>query len=128
MRTYRLGVDNYTTEFSSLTAPGSSVKDAWQKGMLSETHWNFSYVNSNFMLNFHKTFGEDWDGSLVLGSSTEDTYVKSNSARAENFSIPSSSASITPPKRTSISPRPSPAEGSQVFTAISGFHIRTWCS
>lgn len=86
--TYRLGIDNYTTDFRSLTSAGSSVKVAWQKGMLSETTRDYNYLNSNLMLNFHKTFKEDWDVNLVLGTTAEDTHLKSNSARAENFVIP----------------------------------------
>jgi len=86
--TYRLGIDNYKTDFSSLTSPGSSVKEAWQLGMLSETTRDYSYLNSNLMLNFHKTFKQDWDLSLLLGTTAEDTYLKSNSARAERFTIP----------------------------------------
>lgn len=85
--TYRLGLDHYNTAFRSLTSPGSSVKIAWQKGMLSETDKNYDYVNSNLMLNFHKTF-KDWDASLLLGHTTEDTYTKFNSARAESFILP----------------------------------------
>src|SRR5690606_37743413 len=65
--TYRLGIDKYLTKFSSLTAPGSSVKVAWQNGMLSETNRDYDYLNSNLMLNFHKTVKEDWDLNLVLG-------------------------------------------------------------
>lgn len=87
--TYRLGIDTYGSEFRSLTAPGSSVKLAWQNGMLSETTQDYNYVNSNLMLNFHKTIKEDWDLSAVLGFTTEDTKRKSNSQRAENFIIPS---------------------------------------
>ncbi|MEC5145019.1 SusC/RagA family TonB-linked outer membrane protein [Chitinophaga sp. 212800010-3] len=86
--TYRLGLDNYTTGFRNLISPGSSVQQAWQNGMLSETDRSYNYVNSNLMLNFHKTFHKDWDVNLILGTTTEDTYLKSNSARAENFSIP----------------------------------------
>lgn len=86
--TYRLGIDNYTTDYRSLTSAGSSVKVAWQDGMLSETNRDYNYLNSNLMLNFHKTFKEDWDVSLVLGTTAEDTYLKSNSARAEKFVIP----------------------------------------
>lgn len=86
--TYRLGVDNYYTQLRNLISPGSSVKEGWQKGMLSETERNYNYVNSNLMLNFHKTFHKDWDASLLLGATTEDAYTKSNSARAENFTIP----------------------------------------
>uniref|UniRef100_F4C5J8 TonB-dependent receptor plug n=1 Tax=Sphingobacterium sp. (strain 21) TaxID=743722 RepID=F4C5J8_SPHS2 len=87
--TYRLGIDNYTTNFRSLIAPGSSVKLAWQDGMLSETDRAYNYINSNLMLNFHRTFFENWDASLVLGTTTEDTKLTSNSRRAEQFEIPS---------------------------------------
>ncbi|WP_436831397.1 SusC/RagA family TonB-linked outer membrane protein [Parapedobacter sp. DT-150] len=86
--TYRLGIDNYTTGFSSLTVPGSSVKEAWQNGMLSETDRSYNYINSNLMLNFHKTIAADWDFNLLLGTTSEDTRIKSNSARAEDFVIP----------------------------------------
>lgn len=86
--TYRLGIDNYYTQLRNLISPGSSVKEGWQNGMLSETDRNYNYVNSNLMLNFHKTFHKDWDASLLLGATTEDAYTKSNSARAENFTIP----------------------------------------
>lgn len=86
--TYRLGIDNYQTQFSSLTSPGSGVKVAWQNGMLSETDRNYNYVNSNLMFNFHKTFKTDWDANATVGTTSEDTYVRSVSARAENFTIP----------------------------------------
>lgn len=85
--TYRLGIDQYLTEFSSFIAPGSSVKIAWQNGMLSETDRNYNYLNSTFMLNFHKNFS-NWETSLMVGTTSEDTYFKSNSMRAENFTIP----------------------------------------
>lgn len=85
---YRLGIDNYGTEYSSLISPGSSVKVGWQNGMLSETNRNYSYLNSNLMLNFHRTFKQDWDASLVLGTTAEDTHLRSMSNRAENFTIP----------------------------------------
>ncbi len=86
--TYRLGVDNYLSQFNSLTYPGSSVKEAWQQGMLSETDRNYNYINSNLMLNFDKTFKEDWNVNLTLGTTSEDTWVKANSIRAEKFVIP----------------------------------------
>src|SRR5690606_4821337 len=86
--TYRIGIDNYITQYNSLTAPGSSVKVGWQNGMLSQTDRNYNYTNSNLMLNFHKTIKQDFDVNLTLGTTTEDTWMKSNSARAENFVIP----------------------------------------
>ena len=86
--TYRLGVDTYGSKFRSLTSPGSSVKITWQNGMLSETNQDYDYLNSNLMLNFHKTIKEDWDFSFLLGTTSEDTKRVSNSQRAENFTIP----------------------------------------
>lgn len=86
--TYRLGVDNYLSQFTSLTSPGSSVKDAWQQGMLSETDRNYNYLNSNLMLNFDKTFNQDWNVNLTVGTTAEDTWLKANSIRAEKFVIP----------------------------------------
>lgn len=84
--TYRLGIDNYLTNYQSLVAEGSSVKEEWQGGMLSKTDRSYNYVNSNLMLNFHKTFN-DWDASLVLGTTSEDTYLRSISNRADSFVI-----------------------------------------
>jgi TonB-linked SusC/RagA family outer membrane protein len=86
--TYKLGVDNYTTNFRSIITPGSAVKLAWQKGMLSENIRQYNYINSNFMLNFHKQFQQDWDLNFLLGTTAEDTHVQANSMRAEQFSIP----------------------------------------
>ncbi|TKC65394.1 SusC/RagA family TonB-linked outer membrane protein [Pedobacter hiemivivus] len=83
--TYRLGIDNYKTSFSNLISPGSSVKEAWAKGMYSERDLDYNYVNSNLMLNFHKTVAKDWELSLLTGFTNEDTRTKSTSARAENF-------------------------------------------
>jgi TonB-linked SusC/RagA family outer membrane protein len=84
--TYRLGIDNYLTNYRNLIAEGSSVKQEWQGGMLSKTDRSYNYVNSNLMLNFHKTFN-DWDASLVLGTTSEDTYVRSMSNRIDSFVI-----------------------------------------
>lgn len=86
--TYRLGIDNYTTQYRSLISEGSSVKAAWQNGMLSQSDQVFNYVNSNFMLNFHKTFKKDFDVNLLVGTTTEDYWKKSVSNRAENFLVP----------------------------------------
>lgn len=84
--TYRLGIDNYTTQFSSLTSAGSSVKLQWQEGMMSNTDRKYQYLNSNLMLNFKKQIN-DWDLGLLLGTTAEDTKVKSTSVRGERFEI-----------------------------------------
>jgi len=86
--TYRLGVDNFTTVFGNRIHPGSSVKLDWQEGMISETNRNYNYLNSNLMLNFHKNVNDIWDLGLLLGTTSEDTQVKSNSLRAQKFEIP----------------------------------------
>jgi TonB-linked SusC/RagA family outer membrane protein len=85
--TYKLGVDRYLTQFSSFTTPGSSVKVAWQNGMISQTDLNHTFLNHQLMLNFHKTL-HNWDFNLLAGATSEDNYDKSNSIRAENFTIP----------------------------------------
>ncbi|NIG54033.1 SusC/RagA family TonB-linked outer membrane protein [Chitinophaga sp. Cy-1792] len=85
--TYRLGLDNFTTNFRSLTSPGSSVKLAWQNGMLSESNKRYNFVSGNFMLNFHKQIS-DFDLSLLLGHNTEDYNTRTISTRAENFIMP----------------------------------------
>ncbi|HTG57307.1 MAG TPA: SusC/RagA family TonB-linked outer membrane protein, partial [Niabella sp.] len=86
--TYKLGLDKYNTQYQNLISPGSSVKIAWQNGMLSQTDRSYNYLNSNFMLNAKQTFFNDLDFNLLLGTSSEDFSWKSNSLRAENFTIP----------------------------------------
>src|SRR5690606_31289756 len=84
--TYRLGVDNYTSQFNTLVSPGSSVKLAWQNGMMSNTDKKYQYLNSNLMLNFKKQFN-DWDFNLLIGNNAEDTKIKSSSLRGESFEL-----------------------------------------
>ncbi|MBE8722737.1 SusC/RagA family TonB-linked outer membrane protein [Sphingobacterium pedocola] len=84
--TYRLGVDNYTSQFNTLVAPGSSVKLAWQNGMMSNTDKKYQYLNSNLMLNFKKQIN-DWDFNLLVGNNAEDTKIKSSSMRGESFEL-----------------------------------------
>ena len=85
---YRLGYDSYLTKYQSVTYPGSGVKEAWQKGMLSQSDRSYNYINSNLMVSLHKVFFNDWDASLLLGHSTDDTKLTSNSRRSEQFVIP----------------------------------------
>src|SRR5690606_18466094 len=70
--TYRLGLDNYTTTFQNIIQEGSSVKEAWQQGMMSQNVRSYNYVNNNLMLNFQKQVSEDWELGLLLGGTTED--------------------------------------------------------
>lgn len=85
--TYKLGLDNYLTQFSSLIYPGSSVSEALQQGMLSRTDYNYNFLNHQLMLNFHKTFN-DWDLNLLVGGTSEDTYSKSTGLKALKFEDP----------------------------------------
>src|SRR5690606_35726406 len=74
--------------FGNLISPGSSVKLDWQEGMISETNRDYNYVNSNLMLNFHTSVNDQWDFSLLLGTTSEDTRLTANSLRAQEFEIP----------------------------------------
>ena len=68
---YRVGYDTYDYSDYTFLAPGSAVKETLQNGQLSENDRKYTYISSNLMLNFHKTFG-DWNFNLLLGQSIED--------------------------------------------------------
>ena len=70
--TARLGYDQYTTNDYTYIAPGSAVDLMYQSGRLSKDSYNYTYVTTTLMSNFHKTFG-DFDTHLLLGSTTEST-------------------------------------------------------
>ncbi|MDR2120514.1 MAG: SusC/RagA family TonB-linked outer membrane protein [Tannerella sp.] len=81
---YRLGLDTYTAENSTLIYPGGAIKTAWQNGMMSENEQTFRYLSSNLMAGVNKTFG-DFDLGLLLGTSTEDTKNVTNRRMGYNF-------------------------------------------
>ncbi|MHB9055022.1 MAG: SusC/RagA family TonB-linked outer membrane protein [Paludibacteraceae bacterium] len=68
----RVGYDQYTTSAYGYIAPGSVVKETFQNGRLSKSDYNYSYVTTNLMSNFHQTFG-DLDLNLLVGTTTENT-------------------------------------------------------
>jgi TonB-linked SusC/RagA family outer membrane protein len=68
----RIGYDQYITNAYNYIEPGSVVRDVYQKGRLSKSDYDYTYISSNIMTNFHKTFG-DLDLNLLLGSATEST-------------------------------------------------------
>lgn len=68
----RVGYDQYTTDAYTYIAPGSVVSELYQNGRLSMSDYNYTFINTNFMTNFHKTFG-DFDLNLLVGSTTENT-------------------------------------------------------
>ena len=68
----RVGYDNYTTDAYTYVAPGSVAREMYQNGRLSKADYRYEYIATNFMTNFHNTFG-DWDLGLMLGTSTDNT-------------------------------------------------------
>jgi TonB-linked SusC/RagA family outer membrane protein len=73
---YRMGVDEYTTNNSVITPVGAAVPALYQNGRMSQNSLNYRYLNTNLMTNFSQKFG-DFDFNLMLGTSTD--YTKSNS-------------------------------------------------
>ncbi|WP_321424260.1 SusC/RagA family TonB-linked outer membrane protein [uncultured Bacteroides sp.] len=84
---YKLGTDRYTTKAKTLIYPGSGVITDYQNGMMSESDQNYNYLSSNFMANFHKTIS-DFDLSLLLGQSTEETNTEVVRRLGYNFVVP----------------------------------------
>ncbi len=71
--TGRVGYDQYTTNDYTYIAPGSAgVLPLYQKGRLSKGMYNYRYITTTVMSNFHKSFG-DFDTRLMLGSTSENT-------------------------------------------------------
>jgi len=68
----RLGYDQYITDAYGYVAPGSVVSPIYQQGRLSKSDYNYSYISTNLMTNFHKKFS-DFDLNLLLGTATEST-------------------------------------------------------
>ena len=81
---YRVGVDSYTTNNSTLLSQGGAVQELWQNGMLSESDYRYKYISSNFMTNFNKKFG-DFDFNLLLGHFSEDAETTTNRRMGYNF-------------------------------------------
>lgn len=84
---FRLGVDSYINDAETYIAPGASAKLIYQNGRLSISDIRYNYVNTNFMLNFNKTWG-DFDVSALIGTSTEDTGYKTEIHWGYNFQVP----------------------------------------
>lgn len=80
----RLGYDQYITNDYTYIAPGSAVIPLYQKGRLSKTMLDYTYITTTVMSNFHKTFG-DFDAHLMLGTTSEDTKTSSQIHWGYNF-------------------------------------------
>ncbi len=84
---FRMGIDEYKTDYSKRIARGGVVKQTWQDGMMSDNSTTYEYVNTNLMTNFNKTFG-DFNFNLLAGFSTDNTHTTSNMRMASGFIIP----------------------------------------
>jgi len=80
----RLGYDQYITDSYSYVAPGSVVLEMYQNGRLSKSDYDYTFLSSNLMTNFHKTFG-GFDLNLLLGTATEDTKWQNQTHWGYNF-------------------------------------------
>ena len=84
---YRMGIDKYQTKNSKFLAPDGVLKQDWQDGMISDNITDFSYVNTNLMTNFNKTFG-DFNFNLLAGFTTDNTHIERNYKMAFGFTVP----------------------------------------
>lgn len=80
----RLGYDQYATDDYTYIAPGSAVSPLYQKGRLSKSMLNYTYLSTTVMSNFHQRFG-DFDTHLMVGSTSESTDVLSQNHWGYNF-------------------------------------------
>ncbi|GAA4309048.1 SusC/RagA family TonB-linked outer membrane protein [Compostibacter hankyongensis] len=80
----RLGYDQYATNDYTYIAPGSAVDIMYQNGRLSKDLYDYSYITTTLMSNFHKTFG-DFDTHLMLGTTSEDTKALGQNLWGFNF-------------------------------------------
>jgi TonB-linked SusC/RagA family outer membrane protein len=62
--TYRLGGDVYAQNDKTSYEIGSAIANA---GAVYINNYNVNQFNSDFIVNLHKNFGDDWQSSLVLG-------------------------------------------------------------
>ena len=85
--TYRVGIDSYTQHDSKRIAPNGVVKKVWQNGMMSDNTSQFQYLSNSVISTMNQKFG-DFDFSLLLGGTTDDTKVDRVSMMAWNFSVP----------------------------------------
>lgn len=85
--TGRLGYDQYATNDYTFIAPGSALAPLYQNGRLSKDLYDYTYITTTVMSNFHKAFG-DFDTHLMLGTTSEDTKIVSQNHWGYGFTIP----------------------------------------
>ncbi len=84
---YRMGVDSYVNDAYTYMAPEGNVSKVYQNGRLSKSTIKYNYLNTNLMLNFHKTWG-DFDVSALAGTATENTEYQTKAMWGHNFNVP----------------------------------------
>ena len=80
----RLGYDQYNTNDYTYVAPGSAVIPLYQNGRLSKALYDYTFVTTTVMSNFHKTFGA-FDTHVMLGTTSENTEWVSQNHWGYNF-------------------------------------------
>ena len=83
----RVGLDSYNNDAYTYIAPGGNVSEKYQDGRLSKSKIKYNYLNTNVMLNFHKTWG-DFDVAALVGHATESTDRFTNSMWGWKFNVP----------------------------------------
>ena len=84
---YRMGVDSYVNDAYTYMAPEGNVAKTYQNGRLSKSTIKYNYLNTNLMLNFHKTWG-DFDVAALVGTATENTEYKTTAMWGHDFNVP----------------------------------------
>ena len=82
--TARLGYDQYTTSDYTYIAPGSAVPPLYQNGRLSKDLFDYTFLTTTVLTNFHKKF-KDFDTHLMLGTTSEDTKTSGQNYWGYNF-------------------------------------------
>src|SRR6186713_1441700 len=82
--TARLGYDQYTTSDYTYIAPGSAVPPLYQNGRLSKDLFDYTFLTTTVLSNFHKKI-KDFDTHLMLGTTSEDTKTSVQNHWGYNF-------------------------------------------
>jgi len=82
--TARLGYDQYTTSDYTYIAPGSAVPPLYQNGRLSKDIFDYTFLTTTVLSNFHKKF-KSFDTHLMLGTTSEDTKTSGQNHWGYNF-------------------------------------------
>lgn len=82
--TARLGYDQYSTNDYTYIVPGSAVPPLYQNGRLSKDLYDYTFLTTTVLSNFHKKI-KDFDTHLMLGTTSEDTKTSGQNHWGYNF-------------------------------------------